>query len=60
MLVRRKQLYRVHVKIKSPKVLDRYKRYENKLTSIIKFEEKKYYTFTLSSAETMLKLLGKS
>ena len=45
---KKSNLHRAYVKTNSTKVLDKYKIYKNKLTSIIKVEEKKDYTVTLS------------
>ena len=49
MPVRKKNhLYRSFVKSKNLKIEEKYKRYKNKLTAILRFSEKQYYTQLLS------------
>ena len=56
---KKNQLYKIYVKTKSKKMLDNYKRYKNKLTSITRVEEKKYYTVSLSKCTNNVKATWK-
>ena len=52
---KKNKLYKSYLKTKSPRILCKYNRYKNKLTSILRIEEKKYYDNSLSESVNNVK-----